>query len=63
MDGGMCCYSKQGVAEQGTGNRDTKTTQTHPWVVMPEPVPRRSVEDRQVQCPSQEGPNLRLGEG
>ena len=45
-----------------TGNRDTKTTQTHPWVMMPEPVPRR-VEDREVQCPGQEGPNIRPGEG
>ena len=45
------------------GNRDTKTIQTHPWVVMPEPAPRRSVEDREVQCPSQEGSNIRPGEG
>ena len=46
-----------------TGNRDTKTTQSQPWVMMPEPVPRRSVEDREVQCLSQEGPNIRPGEG
>ena len=26
------------------GNRDTKTTQSHLWGLMPEPVPRRSVE-------------------
>ena len=46
-----------------TRNRDTKTTQSQPWVIMPEPGPRRSVEDRKVQCPSQEGPNIRPGEG
>ena len=58
MDGGMCWYCKQGVAEQGH-----KTTQKHPWVLMPEPVPRRSVKDRQVQCPSQEGHNIYPSEG
>ena len=45
------------------GNRGTKTTQSHLWGLMPEPVPRRSVEDCQVQCPSQEGLNIRPGEG
>ena len=44
-------------------NRDTKTTQSHRRVLKPEPLPRRSVEDRQVQCPSPEGSNIRPGEG
>ena len=60
MDGGCAVIVK---GRSITGNGDTKTTQTHLWGLMPEPVPRRSVEDHQVMCQSQEGHNIRPDEG
>ena len=52
MDGGMCCIVSR---EQHNREQGHKTTQTHPWVVMPEPEPggvlrtdRSSAQDRKV---------------